>query len=293
MTRIGEEPPVAVVTDTTHYLPRGMAERLAVHQVSLYVHWSGRSERELQMDGFDAFYERMRTEPELPSTSQPSIGDFLEVWEPLLAAGQDIVSVHVAGGISGTCDTARQARKMLEGRQLADRVTVIDGETVCGGLGLLVLAACSAAREGGTREAVAERVHEARAALKIWFCLDTLDYVRRGGRIGKAQAWLGSTLKIKPILSMESEVTPVERVRTRRRAMERMVRYMHELRERGADGWVVQHIQARRQSEQLVEQGREIFGCDPLFVSEVGPVIGTYGGPGMIGVAGIPRVLCR
>ncbi|MHB8533215.1 MAG: DegV family protein [Solirubrobacteraceae bacterium] len=284
-------PSVAVVTDTTHYLPRELVESLAIHQVSLYVNWEGKSEREVQMDGFDGFYQRLRTDSTLPHTSQPSIGDFLDVWEPLIEAGRDIVSVHLAGGISGTCGAARQAHGLLRERGLGARVEVIDGETVCGGLGLLVLAACAAAREGAGRDAVAARVRTARVALKIWFCLDTLDYVRRGGRIGKAQAWLGSTLKIKPILSLESEVTPVERVRTTRRAFERMVQYMHELRDCGADGWVVQHIQADEQAQRLIERGREIFGCAPMFVSEVGPVIGTYGGPGMIGVAGVPRAL--
>ena len=102
---------------------------------------------------------------------------------------------------------------------------MIDGETGCGGLGLLVLAAAAAAEAGGDKDAVAARVREAREALRIWFCLDTLEYLRRGGRIGKAQAWLGGTLKIKPILSLEYEIVPVERVRTAGRAFERMVRY--------------------------------------------------------------------
>jgi DegV family protein with EDD domain len=283
--------PVAVVSDTTHYLPRELADRSHIHQVSLYVNWEGESERELDLDGFDEFYARMRTDPVLPTTSQPSIGDFLAVWEPLIAAGQDVVSVHLAGGISGTCEAARQAHHLLAERGLGARVEVIDGETVCGGLALLALAASAAASGGADLETVAARVHEARAGLKIWFCLDTLEYVRRGGRIGKAQAWLGGTLKIKPILSLEYEVTPVERVRTAGRAFERMVQYLHELRDRGSDGWVVQHIQAPEQAELLVARGREIFGSEPVFVSEVGPVIGTYGGPGMIGVAGIPRLL--
>jgi len=284
-------PAVAVATDSTNYLPRTLADAQGAHQVSLYVGWRGEPERELEMDGFDAFYERLRVDQQLPSTSQPSIGDFLAVWEPLIEAGQDIVSVHLSGGISGTCEAAHQAHRLLGERGRGDRVEVIDSETTCAGLGLLVLAACAAAREGAEQDAVAARVHKARAALKIWFCLDTLEYVRRGGRIGKAQAWLGSTLKIKPILSIEYEVTPVERVRTARRAFERMVQYMHELHDNGADGWVVQHIQAHEQSQRLVECGREIYGSEPVFVSEVGPVIGTYAGPGMIGVAGIPRAL--
>ena len=107
--------PVAVVSDSTHYLPRALADEHGIHQVSLYVGWQGQPVRELDMDGFDAFYERLRTDPELPTTSQPSIGDFLEVWEPLLEDGHDVVSVHLAGGISGTVEAARQAHGLLVG----------------------------------------------------------------------------------------------------------------------------------------------------------------------------------
>jgi DegV family protein with EDD domain len=282
---------VAVVTDSTQYLPRELADAQGIRQVSLYVGWQGQPERELEMDGFDGFYRRLGSDAELPTTSQPSIGDFLAVWEPLLEEGRDIVSIHLAGGISGTCEAARQAHGLLSERGLGERVEVIDGETACGGMGLLVLAACAAARAGADRGAVVERVREARKVLKIWFCLDTLEYLRRGGRIGKAQAWLGGTLRIKPILSMEYEIVPVERVRTAGRAFERMVQYAQQLRDEGSDGWVVQHIQATEQAERLIERCREIFDSEPVFTSEVGPVIGTYTGPGLIGVGGIPRSL--
>jgi DegV family protein with EDD domain len=283
--------PVAIATDSTHYLPRHLAEQQGVHQVSLYVGWQGEPVRELELADFNGFYERLRTDEEMPITSQPSIGDFLSVWEPLLEQGQDIVSIHLAGGISGTCEAARQAHGLLAERGLGERVEVIDGETACGGLAMLVLAACAAARAGGDKEAVVQRVRDAHSSLKIWFCLDTLEFLRRGGRIGKAQAWLGGTLRIKPILSLEYEIVPVERVRTAGRAFERMVRYAEELRDAGADGWVVQHIQAPEQSQRLIERCREIFDSEPVMTSEVGPVIGTYTGPGLIGVGGVPRAL--
>ena len=284
-------PPVVVATDSTHYLPRSLADDLGVRQVSLYVGWNGESERELEMDGFDRFYERLAKDPELPTTSQPSIGDFLAVWEPLLGEGRDIVSIHLASGISGTYEAARQAHGMLTECGLGDRVTVIDSETACGGTGLVVLGAAAAASAGADRDMVAARALETRARLKMWFCLDTLEYLRRGGRVGKARAWLGSTLKIKPILSLEREIVPVERVRTAGRAFERMVEYAQVLKDNGSDGWVVQHIQAPEQAERLIERCRDIFGSEPVFTSEVGPVIGTYTGPGMIGVGAVPRAL--
>jgi DegV family protein with EDD domain len=284
-------PPVAVATDSTHYLPRQLSEREGIEQISLYVGWQGEATRELDLGGFDAFYERLASDSELPSTSQPSIGDFLAVWEPLIENGQDVVSIHLAGGISGTCEAARQAHALLSERGLGERVEVIDSETACGGMGMLVLAACAAARAGNDKDAVVAHVRETRKSLRIWFCLDTLEYLRRGGRIGKAQAWLGGTLKIKPILSLEYEIVPVERVRTAGRAFERMVDYARELHDSGSDGWVVQHIQAPEQADRLIERCREIFDSEPLFSSEVGPVIGTYTGPGLIGVGAIPRSL--
>jgi DegV family protein with EDD domain len=282
---------VAIVSDTTHYLPPQLIEREGIHQVSLYVGWSGESTRELELDGFDAFYSRLVSDPHTPSTSQPSIGDFLAVWEPLLDQDIDVVSVHLAGGISGTCEAARQAQALLAERGLRERVEVIDGETGCGGLGFLLLAGVAAARAGGDLATVAQRVKEARKQARIWFCIDTLEYLRRGGRIGKAQAWLGGTLKIKPILTLEYEITPIERVRTSRRAFERMVQYGERLAQEGRSAWAVQHIQASEQAQQLAERCREVIGGEPLFVSQVGPVIGTYTGPGLLGVGGITPAL--
>ena len=277
---------VAIVTDTCHYLPPALLESNGIHQVSLYVHWPDGAERESEIADYRGFYERLRTANELPTTSQPSIGDFIGVYEPLLEQGEDIVSIHLAGGMSGTVHAAEQARDQLGPR--ADRVHVIDSATACGGEGLVVLAAAAAARAGADAEAVADRARRARAELRMWFAIDTLEFLRRGGRIGGAQAWLGSTLKIKPILTVESQITPIERVRTSKRAFERMVDLLRERAAEGADGWMVQHIQAPQEAQQLLERGREIFGCDPVTFSEIGPVIGAHVGPGLLGVGGIP-----
>ena len=280
--------PVAVVSDTTHYLPRALVEANNVHLVSLYVNWDGRQDREAGLPDFDAYYDHLRAATELPTTSQPSMGDFLATYEPLVSAGHDIVSIHLSAAISGTFEAARQAKDTLEEQLGEERVTVLDSATSCGGLGMVVLGAAAAARTGADREAVVARARQTREQLKIWFALDTLEFLRRSGRVGAAQAWLGTTLKIKPILTLQSEITPVERVRTSRRALERMVEYAESLHEDGSDAWVVQHIQATDRAQELVSRGREIFGCEPLWVSQVGPVIGTHVGPGLLGVGGCP-----
>ena len=283
--------PVAVVTDTTHYMPRETVAEAGLHEVSLYVNDGETVERESAMPNFDRFYEGLRTNNELPTTSQPSIGDFLEVYEPLVESGHDIVSVHLSGDISGTCDSARQAAATILERGGQRRIEVVDSRSTCGGQGLIALAAAAAARGGQTVEQVVARAEAATAGTKIWFALDTLEYLRRGGRVGAASAWIGGALKIKPILTIEDGVRPIERVRTEKRAFERMLDYLRARQSDGATAWVVQHIRAPETGQRLVEASRELFGTDPIFFSEVGPVIGTHAGPGMLGVSGIDPAL--
>ncbi len=277
---------VAVVTDTCHYLPRSLVERFGLVEVPLHVHLDGEDHRESDLADLAAYYARLRDLQGLPTTSQPAIGEFLAAYEPLLAGGADVVSVHLAGGLSGTCESARQARDRLG--DAAGRVHVVDSATACGGEGLIVLAAVRAAQEGRQAEEVVAFAREAREHMKQWFAIDTLEYLRRGGRIGGAQAWMGAALKIKPILTVESEITPVERVRTSARAFERMVDLLRTRHDDGADGWVVQHIQVPDEAARLVARGREIYGSEPLWVSEVGPVIGTHVGPGLLGCGAVP-----
>jgi DegV family protein with EDD domain len=283
-------PRVAVVTDSTSYLPADVVEANQIAVVSLYVNFGGgRTDRELDITDYDKFFHEMRTAEHLPTTSQPSVGDFMAVYEPLLAEGADIVSLHISGGVSGTHESARQAAEQLEREgKGGERVHVVDSETSAGGLGLVVLAAAHRAAAGADAEAVKAAGIAARADLKIWFAVDTLEFLKRSGRIGGASAWVGSTLKIKPILTLEREMVPIERVRTSKRAFERLADYAQQRRDDGADGWVVQHVRAQEQADAMVERCKEIFGRDPVFVSEVGPVLAAHTGPGLLGVGGIP-----
>ena len=280
---------VAVVTDTTTYLPRELLDRENVHQVSLYLNRGTTTTRESDLSAdLDAFYADLAATSEAPKTSQPSPGDFLDVYAPLVEAGHDIVSVHLAAGISGTTEAARVAA--LEAAPLAGerRIEVLDSESACGGLGMIVLAAAAAANAGHDVDAVLARAVEARAKASIWFAIDTLEYLRRGGRIGRVQSWLGGALSIKPILSVDAEgIKPVERARTQKRAFQRMVDFSTELVDSGQTAYCVQHIQAPAEAERLADRAREIFGHDPLFISEIGPVIGAHTGPGLLGIGGV------
>ncbi len=277
-----------MVTDSTPYLPRELIARWGIHQVSLYVGWEGDLRPEHEYTDLDDFYARLSRSPQLPTTSQPSVGDFLACYQPLIQAGREIISVHIASGLSGTCESAREAAGIVAEEGHPGAVHVLDSQTGAGGLGCLVLLAASVAADGGSLAEVAEAVHRGRETLDIWFCLDTLEYLRRGGRIGAAQAMVGTALKVKPILTFGTEIAPVGRVRTHGRAFERMVAYLHELHERGATDWIVQHAQAPTDAERLVAAGRALFGTEPLFCTEVGPVLGAHLGSGML-VGGMTR----
>jgi DegV family protein with EDD domain len=280
--------PVAIVTDSTTYLPQSLIDSLGISQVSLYVGWGGDLRPERDYRDLDAFYAKLAASPQLPTTSQPSVGDFVSCYRPLLDSGCDVLSIHIAAGLSGTCESAREAARVLAEEGASGVVDVLDGETGAGGLGCLVALAADLAARGESLAGIREGVARGRASLDIWFCLDTLEYLRRGGRIGAAQAMVGTALKIKPILTFGTEIAPVGRVRTHRRALERMSAYLHELHERGASDWVVQHAQAVADAERLVAEGTALFGFAPLFCTEVGPVLGAHLGSGIL-VGGMTR----
>jgi DegV family protein with EDD domain len=281
---------VAVVTDSTGYLPPALMHSLGVEVVSLYYDLGDGMRRELDLDGnYGPFYEELAAAEGLATTAPAGVEDFAPVYERLLESHSTVVSVHISSAVSETCANAREAAARFDGNQ----VVVIDSAGAGGHLGFQALAAARAVAGGQPLEVVLERVHQARQEVKLWFLVETLEYLRRGGRIGGAAAWIGSALDIKPILTVESEIKAVERVRTRRRGLDRLVELMRQRRSLGADRWFVQHAQAHEDAEAMVERLTELFGRPPEFVSEVGPVIGTHTGPGAIWVGGLPGAALR
>jgi len=289
---VSTPPPTAVVCDSTAYLPPELIAARGIEVVSLYVSIDGEQQREVDVDDYGDFFARLRASEGGATTSQPSVGDFSAVYEPLLEAGREVVSVHISAGISGTFEAAGQARQRLidEGKG-GERIRVFDSRSAAGGMGLTALGAAAAAQGGADGATTLARAEQTREELKMWFAIDTLEYLKRGGRIGGASAFIGSALKIKPILTLEEEITPVERVRTRARSIERLRGYARERHESGLDAWVVQHIQDDETAAGLVDDGREIFGCEPAFVSEVGPVLGAHVGPGLLGIGSVSKAV--
>ena len=170
---------------------------------------------------------------------------------------------------------------------------VIDSGGTGGHLGLQALAAARAAAGGADLQGVIERVRQARREVEGWILVDTLEYLRRSNRVGTAAAWVGSALDLKPILMIESELKAVERVRTHRRGVERLIELMRQRRALGADRWFVQHAYAHEEAKRLAQRLSELFGTEPEFVSEVGPVVATHVGPGTLLVGGLPAAALR
>jgi DegV family protein with EDD domain len=281
---------VRVVGDSTSYLTPAQIADYGITEVSLAVVWNDRSVPELEITDLDAFYDELRGMKDLPGTSQPSVGQFLEVFEPIIAAGDDIVSLHFSSGISGTYESAVQAKQQLI-RDGVDplRVTVLDTGSACGGYGVILMAAGAAAKRGAGHGEVVAAAHKMMDGLSFWFAIDTLEYLRRGGRVGAVGAVVGGAIKIKPILTVNTEgIVPVEKVRTEGRVLARIADLG--LEHIPADGgFIVQHVQAPERAQKVIDDLSGRLGKGPAFVpGEIGPVIGAHVGPGLIGVGVFP-----
>jgi DegV family protein with EDD domain len=293
---------VAVVTDSTASLPAALVESVDLTVVSLYYDVSGgasptgghelpgRGERESNFDGdWGRFFAELDASKTVATTSPPTVEDFVGAFERLLQQHSAVVAVMLGSNLSPTCSFAREAAARLKSEDRGgERVVVIDSAGTAGHLGVQALAAARAAARGAGLQGVIEQARQARQEVRQWFLVDTLEYLRRGGRVGTAAAWLGSALDLKPILMIESEMKAVERVRTFKRGVERLVELMRQRRAVGADRWFVQHAYAHEDAQRLAERLAGLFGTEPEFISAVGPVLATHTGPGMLTVGGLP-----
>ena len=278
---------VAVVTDSTAYLPSELTEGYGIHVVPLYVVLPGRSGRE----GFDIGPEdvarALAVRGQTVSTSRPTPGDFDAAYRRALDQGADhLVSIHLSGELSSTSDAARLAASQV-GEHI---VTVVDSRSAAMGCGFAVLAAARSAAAGATAAEVAEVARRTAAQTTTFFVVDTLEHLRRGGRIGAAAAVLGSALAVKPVLHVkDGRVVPLEKVRTAARANNRLVQRAVEAAGEGAVSVAVHHLAARERAERLAAELRErLPALRELHVSELGAAIGAHVGPGAVGVVIAP-----
>jgi DegV family protein with EDD domain len=277
---------VAIVTDSTADLLPELVAQHAITVVPLTVNLDGRS----YLDGVDItaaeFYGKLQRSSSHPTTSQPSPGQFKEAYERLLADHQQVVSIHISPKLSGTMGSAQQAAGMIGG----DRVQVIDSQFASMPLAALVLVAARKAADGAAAGEVIDAISRVREATRCYFAVSTLEYLRRGGRIGAAGALLGSVLQIKPILAIEEgQVVPLERVRTHERALHRLVELVQAMDRKGGLCLVIGHAATEPAAQALAERLDGI--AESVVVQPLGPVVGAHAGPGTVGVAAYPAEL--
>jgi len=277
---------VAIVTDSTADLPSQLVKTRGITVVPLTLNFEGRS----LLDGVEIrpseFYRKLPNATTHPTTSQPSPGRFAEVYADLLNDHSEVVSIHISEKLSGTYASAVQGAEMVD----ASRVHVIDSHLVSMSLGLLTLAATEMVTQGDDASAIARRVTDMREQVQTYFSVATLEFLRRGGRIGRANAMLGSVLQVKPVLCIrDGLVTPLERVRTFDRALSRVVELTREV-DRGKGLCViVGHADAESDAERVARELEPV--TETLMIQPLGPVVGAHAGPGVVGVGCYPADL--
>ncbi len=280
--RRGSMAKVAIVTDSAACLPEPLLHQYDIHVVPFGLIWG----REMFRDGVDMtpveFYQRLRESPVLPTTSQPSIGEFLAMYRRLAEEAEGIVSIHIPRTMSGTCTAAEAAARLLP----EVPIRVVDSGTAVMAQGFVVLEAARVAQDGGTLDQVVQAAEAMIPRVHLLAILDRLDYLARSGRVRSVVALVGSALHITPIFTIQQgQVSVVSRTRSKRRAvrtmLERMATYVRDRPVHAA----VFHADVPGEAEGLRAEIATHFNCVELFVTEFTPVMGAHTGPGVLGVA--------
>lgn len=273
---------IKVVTDSTSDLPADVAESLGIEVVPLNIHFGSDVYKDRVNLMPDAFYDKLINGDVLPTTSQPSVGEFIDVYERLGSDADGIVSVHISEKLSGTMNSARLASQQAN----ADcPIEVVDTFQVSMGVGICAMEAAEVANSGGNMNQVILAARNAVTRSQCFFMLETLEFLQKGGRIGKAQALIGNLLKIRPMLILqEGEVHPLGRERTRRKGISKLVDTVEEL--APISGLAVMYSTEPDEAQTLAQNVSKfmIEGREPMML-QIGPVIGTYAGPDTLGIA--------
>ena len=270
---------VHVVTDSTSDIPREVAEALGITVIPLTIQWGEQSYRDGIDIGADEFYARLASTKDLPRTSQPPPALFEHAYQHLITQG-DVVSVHLSHKFSGTVEAARLVAVGIA----PDRIAVVDTGSVSMGLGMCVLAAARAASSGASLQECEDAAHSVAQRVHVAVAFETLEYLRRGGRIGRASAFLGGLLRLQPVLTVkDGEAFPVTRARSRQKAIDELCALVSK-HERVSD-IAIAHTTTPDEADALAERVRSLAPDATLHEVRFGPVLGTHGGPGMLGVA--------
>lgn len=272
---------VKIVTDSLSDIESDMAGEMGITVVPLYVRFGEKVYRDRVEITTDEFYHRLVHDDVLPTTTQPSPGDFLEVFNKLVKETDEILVIVVSSKLSGTYQSALQAKSMVEGKC---RIEVIDSETVIMGLGLIVLSAAKAARDGAGLDELVDLVRGAMPRSHAIMSFDTLKYLAKGGRIGRAQGLLGALLSFKPILTVkEGVVSPVTKVRTKSAGMDYLCNFVAGFSK--IEELAVEYATTPDDADELIKRISSLFPEERIYRATVSPVIGTYTGPNVLSVS--------
>ena len=272
----------AIVTDSTSYLPKELRDELHIHMIPLSVVMGRETYREELDITTEAFYEVVRTEEKLPTTTQPPIGEFVKLYEQLLDEGYEaVVGVYLSSGISGTYQTSIAAADMVEGLT----VRSFDSEISCAPQAFYVLRAAELAREGKGPDDIVQELEAMRSSVKAYFVVDDLNHLKRGGRLSGAQALIGGLLQVKPLLRfVDKVIAPFEKIRTSKKALKRVADLFGEDYEKGEPlEAVIIHANREQEARVWMEELKERFPEATFTISYFGPVIGTHLGEGAFG----------
>ena len=272
---------VRIVTDSLSDITGDLAEELGITTVPVYVRFGEQVYRDRVEITTEEFYRRLVSSDVLPTTTQPPPGDFVEVYNKLAREADEILVITLSRKLSGTYESALQAKSMVEGKC---RIEVIDSETVIMGLGLIVIAAAKALKAGANLDELVDLVHKAIPRSHAIMSFDTLKYLAKGGRIGKAQGFLGSILQIKPILTIkDGEAAPVTRVRSRAAGTDYLYNFVAGFNK--IEELAVEHATTPEEADALIERLGAVYPEERIYRSTVSPVIGTYVGPHVLSVS--------
>lgn len=276
---------IKIVTDSTSYIPKQYIDEYEISVVSLNVILNGDSYREVELSN-ETFYEKMKQAKEIPTSSQPAPGEISDIFKRIISSGDSILGIFLSSDMSGTVSSANLVKEMILEEYPEGRIEIIDSRTNCMQLGYVVLEAAKAAKEGKSMEEVIDIASKVINSSRFIFTPETLEYLKKGGRIGGAAALLGNILQIKPILTVkDGKTTVLTKVRTKKKAIDSMINILEEdISSRNLRGITVHHINCYNEGVLLANKIQEKLGID-VNIESIGPVIGLHVGPGSIGIA--------
>jgi len=272
---------VKIVTDSTADLTPELIKEMGITVVPLYVCFGKNVYRDREDIGEEVFYERLLQDSTHPTTTQPTPQDFAEVYRQLSAESDGVISIHISGKLSGTCNSALQGKKLVEN---GCPIEVVDSKTTSMALGLVVMAAAIMAKNGASLQQVTEEVKHVVSNVQLLVLFDTLKYLAKGGRIGKAKSLLGSVLSVRPLLTIkDGEFVPVSQVRSRSKGIEKLFDFIRD--DDNTEDWAVIHSTTPDEAEHLAGRISSKLHSKQGRIARLGPVLGVHGGPGVLAVA--------